>query len=76
VEREAAGAMLGDAKHMMTSREVCCAVGNPDAAGAFRAPIRSNVPTLFINRTLDPNMLVWQVEKTDDRKQHASEYLV
>ena len=67
VRREAPGAMLGDAKHMMTSTEICREVGDPDAGTAFRAPIRSDVCTLFINGTLDPNMLIWQVEEVRSR---------
>jgi pimeloyl-ACP methyl ester carboxylesterase len=32
---------------------VCSAWGNPDAGPQFRAPVKTNVPTLFISGTLD-----------------------
>ena len=51
----------------MTSAEICRELGDPDAGAAFRAPIHSTVPTLFINGTLDPNMPVSQVEEVRSR---------
>jgi pimeloyl-ACP methyl ester carboxylesterase len=43
--------------------DVCEAWGKPDAGPAFRAPVKSSVPTLFISGTLDVRTPVTNVEE-------------
>jgi pimeloyl-ACP methyl ester carboxylesterase len=52
IEREAEDTLLGDAINFPFPA-ACDAWGCPDAGEAFRAPIRSDVPVLFISGTLD-----------------------
>ena len=43
--------------------EICQAIGVRDLGAGFRAPIRSDVPTLFISGTLDNNTPPFQAEE-------------
>lgn len=52
IAREARTALLSDVMDFPLPG-VCDAWGNPDAGPAFRAPAKSNVPTLFISGTFD-----------------------
>lgn len=52
VEREAKNTLLGNTANTEFP-EVCAAWGNPDLGEKFRAPVKSNVPVLFISGTLD-----------------------
>ena len=52
IAREAKTALLGDVMDFPFP-DVCHAWGNPDAGAAFRAPAKSDVPTLFISGTFD-----------------------
>jgi pimeloyl-ACP methyl ester carboxylesterase/beta-lactamase class A len=52
IRREAKQTLLGDAVDCLSSG-LGEALGNPDLGPAYRAPIRSSVPVLFISGTLD-----------------------
>jgi pimeloyl-ACP methyl ester carboxylesterase/predicted DCC family thiol-disulfide oxidoreductase YuxK len=52
IEHEAGTAQLGRTIDFPFP-EICEAVGRPDLGDEFRAPLRSNVPVLFITGTLD-----------------------
>jgi pimeloyl-ACP methyl ester carboxylesterase len=52
VEREKKTTLLGDTINF-PFQDVCDAWGNPDLGAAFRKPVKSRVPALFISGTLD-----------------------
>lgn len=52
VAREARTTLLGNALDLPFP-DVCEAWGNPDAGNAFRTPVKTSIPTLFISGTLD-----------------------
>ncbi|MGD9590164.1 MAG: alpha/beta fold hydrolase [Pyrinomonadaceae bacterium] len=52
VESEAKKAMLGNLPNILFP-DICEAWGSPDLGDAFRRPVRSNIPVLFISGTLD-----------------------
>ena len=62
VKNEAERSPLGDAASAGLL-ELCDIVGNPDLGPAFRSPISSTIPTLFITGTLDNNTPLYQVEE-------------
>lgn len=43
--------------------DLCAAVGEPDLGDAFRAPLRTAVPTLFVSGELDSQTPPWQAEE-------------
>jgi len=43
--------------------DICEAVGNPDLGDAFRAPVKSDVPALFISGTLDGRTPITNAEE-------------
>jgi pimeloyl-ACP methyl ester carboxylesterase len=52
IEREAGRCLLGDGANFPFP-QISAAWGNPDLGEAFRAPVRSSVPVLFVSGTLD-----------------------
>lgn len=54
IEREAAQTTLGDATNPWEA-DLCGVWNVPDLGAGFRAPVRSEVPVLFISGTLDLN---------------------
>jgi pimeloyl-ACP methyl ester carboxylesterase len=52
IQREAGQCLLGNAANFPFP-EIGAAWGNPDLGQAFRAPVRSSVPVLFVSGTLD-----------------------
>lgn len=52
IERESKLALLGNAANN-GFLDLCTAWGNPDLGNQFRAPVKSDVPVLFISGTLD-----------------------
>jgi pimeloyl-ACP methyl ester carboxylesterase len=52
IASEAKTALLGNFQDQVFP-DICEAWGNPDLGDAFRAPVRSDVPALFISGTLD-----------------------
>jgi pimeloyl-ACP methyl ester carboxylesterase len=62
IEREAKGTLLGDAIDF-PFLEVCPGWGSPDLGPAFRAPVKSKVPVLFISGTLDARTPVSNAEE-------------
>jgi pimeloyl-ACP methyl ester carboxylesterase len=52
IAREAKTALMGNFADQLFP-DICDAWGNPDLGDAFRAPVQSNVPALFISGTLD-----------------------
>ena len=62
VQREIAGTVLGDIANVFFA-ERCAAVNVPDLGDAFRAPLRTTVPTLFISGSLDSQTPPQQVEE-------------
>src|SRR5262249_27247254 len=62
VKKEAERSPLGDAASVGLL-DLCDIVGHPDLGPAFRSPISSTIPTLFITGTLDANTPLYQVEE-------------
>ena len=62
VQREIAGTVLGDIANVFFA-ERCAAVNVPDLGDAFRSPLRTTVPTLFISGSLDSQTPPQQVEE-------------
>jgi pimeloyl-ACP methyl ester carboxylesterase len=52
IAQEAKTTLLGDVMDFPFP-DVCEAWGNPDLGAAFRAPVKTKIPTLFISGTLD-----------------------
>ncbi|MDX6692597.1 MAG: hypothetical protein QOF02_200 [Blastocatellia bacterium] len=62
IQLEAKETLLEDAANMVFP-DVCEAWGNPDLGDAFRAPVKSSVPTLFISGTLDARTPISNAEE-------------
>jgi pimeloyl-ACP methyl ester carboxylesterase len=62
IEQESRHSLLGNAMNFVFP-EIDAAWGTPDLGPAFRAPIVSSVPTLFISGTLDSNTPPAQAEE-------------
>ena len=62
INREAKGALLEDLANFPFP-DVCSAWKAPDLGDAFRAPLRSDVPVLFISGTLDARTPVSNAEE-------------
>ncbi len=62
IEKEAKTALLGDIMNFPIS-EMGDVLGNPDLGDAYRSPIKTNVPTLFISGTLDNNTQPFQADE-------------
>ncbi|MBC7910398.1 MAG: alpha/beta fold hydrolase [Pyrinomonadaceae bacterium] len=61
IKREAPGTLLGEAINFPWP-DICDLWGSPDLGDTYRAPVRSNVPTLFIAGTLDARTPVSNVQ--------------
>ena len=62
IQTEAKTAMLGDIVNFPIS-EMGDVFGNPDLGDAFRSPIKTNVPTLFVSGVLDNNTQPFQADE-------------
>jgi pimeloyl-ACP methyl ester carboxylesterase len=62
IKKEAPTALLGDIVNFPIS-EMGDVFGNPDLGDEFRAPIKTNVPTLFFSGTLDNNTQPFQADE-------------
>ena len=62
IEREAPTALLGKLADQVFP-DICDAWGNPDLGDAFRAPVHSDVPALFISGTLDGRTPITNAEE-------------
>lgn len=62
IEREAKTAILGDMVNFPFPA-IGEAIGSPDLGDAYRMPLRSTVPTLFISGTLDNNTPPFQADE-------------
>ena len=62
IRREAGDTLLADMANYVFP-EVCAEWGTPDLGDAFRAPVNSNVPVLFISGTLDARTPVTNAEE-------------
>ena len=62
IEHEAKGTLLGKAADLVFP-DVCDVWGSPDLGDSFRAPVKSNVPVLFISGTLDGRTPVSNAEE-------------
>ena len=62
IRREAGDTLLADIANYVFP-EVCAEWGTPDLGDAFRAPVNSNVPVLFISGTLDARTPVSNAEE-------------
>jgi len=62
IQREAKQTLLGDVSNFPFP-DVCEAWKAPDLGDAFRSPVRSNVPVLFISGTLDARTPVSNAEE-------------
>jgi pimeloyl-ACP methyl ester carboxylesterase len=62
IRAEAPGSLLGNSMNLIFP-EVGEAFGSPDLGDAFRAPIVSDVPTLFVSGTFDANTPPHQAEE-------------
>jgi pimeloyl-ACP methyl ester carboxylesterase len=74
IAREAKTTLLGD-RMDFPSLEVCDAWGNPDLGEAFRQPVKSGVPALFISGTFDVRTPVSNAEEVR-RGFRKSEHLI
>jgi len=62
IAKEAKTALLGDIMNFPLS-EMGDVLGNPDLGDAYRSPIKTNVPTLFVSGTLDNNTQPFQADE-------------
>jgi pimeloyl-ACP methyl ester carboxylesterase len=62
IEKEAKTALLGNAVNFPFPG-VGDAIGNPDLGDAYRAPLKTKVPTLFFSGTFDNNTPSFQTEE-------------
>ena len=62
IEGEAKRALLGDTVNFPFP-EIGEVIGNPDLGDAYRMPIRTTVPTLFLSGTLDNNTPPFQADE-------------
>ena len=62
IEREAKQSLFGDAVNFPFP-QICSSLGKPNLGRAFRAPVHSTVPVLFISGTLDGDTPVEQAEE-------------
>jgi pimeloyl-ACP methyl ester carboxylesterase len=61
IKKEARTALLGDVNFPIS--EMGDVFGNPDLGDAYRSPIKTDVPTLFISGTLDNNTPPFQADE-------------
>ena len=62
IQREAKTAMLGDIVNFPVS-DMGDVFGNPDLGDAYRSPIKTNVPTLFVSGVFDNNTQPFQADE-------------
>ena len=62
IAKEAKTALLGDIMNFPLS-EMGDVLGNPDLGDAYRSPVKTNVPTLFVSGTLDNNTQPFQADE-------------
>lgn len=62
IQKEAATALLGDMMNFPVS-ELGDVFGNPDLGDAYRSPLKTNVPTLFVSGVLDNNTQPFQADE-------------
>ncbi|HLA10116.1 MAG TPA: alpha/beta fold hydrolase [Pyrinomonadaceae bacterium] len=62
IEKEAKAALLGDIVNFPIS-EMGDVFGNPDLGDAYRSPIKTDVPTLFVSGVLDNNTQPLQADE-------------
>jgi len=62
IEREAKDTLLGDLFNFPFP-DVCTAWNAPDLGDSFRAPVRSDIPVLFISGTLDARTPISNAEE-------------
>jgi pimeloyl-ACP methyl ester carboxylesterase len=75
IKREARETLMGGAYNCLTP-ELGEALGNPDLGPAYRAPIRSDVPVLFISGTLDGRTPVSNAEEVRRGFPHGEHLIV
>ena len=62
IQNEAKTALLGDIVNFPLS-EMGQVFGNPDLGDAYRSPIKTDVPTLFVSGVLDNNTQPFQADE-------------
>ena len=62
IQRELRETLLENAADIVFP-DVCDSWGNPDLGRSFRAPVKSNIPVLFISGTLDERTPVSSAEE-------------
>ncbi len=62
IQKEAKTALLGDIVNFPLS-EMGDVLGNPDLGDAYRSPIKTDVPTLFVSGVLDNNTQPFQADE-------------
>lgn len=75
IAREAKETLLGDIMDFPFP-DVCDAWGNPDLGEAFRAPVKSNVPALFISGTFDVRTPVSNAEEVRRGFRHSAHLII
>jgi pimeloyl-ACP methyl ester carboxylesterase len=75
IGREARTSVFGRARTLF-SPEIDRALGTPDLGDAFRAPVTSDVPTLFVSGTLDAHTPPEQAERVRDGFARSSHVIV
>ncbi|HJU86341.1 MAG TPA: alpha/beta fold hydrolase [Gemmatimonadota bacterium] len=62
-EAESRTALLGGAPNLMLAPAACAIAGDPDLGSAYREPVSSDRPALFLSGSLDPNAPPEQAEE-------------
>ena len=62
IQKEARTALLGDIVNLPIS-EMGDVFGNPDLGDAYRSPIKTDVPTLFVSGVFDNNTQPFQADE-------------
>jgi pimeloyl-ACP methyl ester carboxylesterase len=75
VERQAKTSLLGDALNYPMPH-LGDSLGVPDLGESFRKPVKSSVPTLFLNGTLDGRTYPESAEQIAARFSHATRVIV
>lgn len=75
IAREAKETLLGDIMDFPFP-DVCDAWGSPDLGEPFRAPVKSNVPALFISGTFDVRTPVSNAEEVRGGFRHSTHLII
>ncbi|HWN08730.1 MAG TPA: alpha/beta fold hydrolase [Pyrinomonadaceae bacterium] len=75
IQKEAKTALLGDIVNFPIS-EMGDVFGNPDLGDDYRAPIKTDVPTLFVSGVLDNNTQPFQADDVRRTFKHSTHLII